>query len=125
MEIPEGWKLVPLEATEAMIEAAFEFHQNGKWSVADDNLWPGFFKAMAFAAPAPPGAEKSYEQHLLESYAKGLKKAEEECERHATFCHDEAQNGGNFKYLMARSEEARYNAQRIKSFAAAPPGKDG
>lgn len=45
--VPEGWKLVPLEATEAMLDAAL----NAINSEDDDTA--GVFKAMAMAAPAP------------------------------------------------------------------------
>lgn len=50
-----------------------------------------------------------------------------ECERHAAFCKDEAQKGGDFDYLTARWEEAIYMAERARKLLPAdaqPPKCD-
>lgn len=49
--MPDGWKLVPVEPTPAMIEAAADFHANGKWDVSDDSVFGGIYKAMLENAP--------------------------------------------------------------------------
>lgn len=49
-----------------------------------------------------------------------LERAAKECDRHAKFCKDEAHKGGNFQHLIARCEEATYNAQRIRALAQPP-----
>ncbi len=41
--------------------------------------------------------------------------AADQCDRHAKFCKDEAQKGGDFTYLMARESEALHNAGRIRA----------
>lgn len=48
-----GWQLMLKEPTVEMIEAASDYHQNGAWSAADDNFFPGLYKAMLAAAPKP------------------------------------------------------------------------
>lgn len=39
-------KAVMGEPSGEMLEAAADFHANGKWSAADDDIWTGVFKAM-------------------------------------------------------------------------------
>lgn len=43
-----------------------------------------------------------------------LEEAAEECDRHAAFCKDEAQGVSYFADLLTRTQEATYNAQRIR-----------
>lgn len=45
MNIPKGWKLVPIDATRAMIDAAAEAEEDG---------YDAMHKAMLKAAPAAP-----------------------------------------------------------------------
>lgn len=70
-ELPDGWKLVPIEPTEGMVIDGFE---SEAWdalgdAVLDKKGWPyscresaecvtGIFKAMLAAAPTPPTTEK-------------------------------------------------------------------
>ncbi len=51
-EPPPGFVLVPKEPTQAMIEAAGDYHANGKWTVADSDIYGGMWRAMLAAAPA-------------------------------------------------------------------------
>lgn len=52
--------------------------------------------------------------------AKMRERAKAECERHAKFCKEEADKGGDRAHLMARFEEATYNAKRIGSLPLTP-----
>lgn len=62
MNVPKGWKLVPIEPTEAMKKAGG--YVNSEW--LNDNApigqgryespMPGVYKAMLDAAPEPPTA---------------------------------------------------------------------
>jgi hypothetical protein len=53
----------------------------------------------------------------------GLWRAAEACERHATFCEDEAHKGGAVDHLMTRHQEATYNAKRIRALQVRLPEK--
>lgn len=55
--IPDGFALVPLTATKAMIDAAYAAHDVYEAS-ADPGAWCGLYsayEAMIAAAPPPPG----------------------------------------------------------------------
>lgn len=47
-----------------------------------------------------------------------LELAAAECDRHAKFCKSEARNGGDYKHLMTRYDEAIYNAEQIRKLKA-------
>lgn len=44
-----------------------------------------------------------------------IEKAAEECDRHAAWLKEEAHAGGNWEHLIARADEAAYNAKRIRA----------
>lgn len=50
-----------------------------------------------------------------------LERAAQVCELHARFCKDEAHGGGDFQHLIARCDEATYNASRIRALMNTPP----
>ena len=52
--VPAGWKLVPVEPTDEMVEAGD--HEIEKWGV--DASSSGAFRAMLAAAPQPPVVEQ-------------------------------------------------------------------
>ena len=70
-------------------------------------------------AAAHTAAEVEEQKRLSAEAA--IQASAEECERHAQFLKSEAERGGNWNHLMTRSEEALYNAQRIRALAGRGP----
>lgn len=58
MNVPMGWKLVPLQLTERMQEAAFDAIPIDMSDSSDpDDEYQRLYSAMLAAAPEPPGPQ--------------------------------------------------------------------
>lgn len=68
MNIPEGWKLVPVEPTQAMVEAAFDALPNSPF----EGRIRTHYRAMLAAAPTPPAQKDDEALEVLRRVVKAI-----------------------------------------------------